>query len=535
MSLHHPAQQHLHHHQTHSLLGGLNSTTTTNSANNIGISSTATTSTSSASNGLNLNLPSATSLHSIEHDQAISQASLTDNSILSTSPANTLNLGLLTTESNHRGNLHSTHSDLGMSHWLSESATATSVKSETRSPTLDTSGINSLVTTGLSSSTHLDSTSLFCSNPSSSGLDALQGSSSFDQKQEYYNYYNGMQQYTPSFYSSYAAPYPPRTPKLSSPNSYLPTGYASAAAAAAVTNNNASQLYSSYAYSNFGQFGGTQQDYNPYYNDQYTSYYNQASYSPYGSSPGSSGSQGFHVTSGLPESPSDGHPTTPTLLTHSHSPHSSLSISPNTPSISAKSTPTTKTGRTRGRRHAHPSPTRSLSSENGQAIDNGKAPERVFIWDLDETIIIFHTLITGFYAGRYGKDPTHMQILGNRMEELIFNLADHHFFFNDIESCDQVHIDDVSSDDNGQELTNYNFNTDGFHTNSTPGKIISIKFIIDKRLVITIFTLFSLLCIIGVPGNLCLPTGVRGGVDWMRKLAFRYRKIKDIYNMYKNK
>lgn len=34
--------------------------------------------------------------------------------------------------------------------------------------------------------------------------------------------------------------------------------------------------------------------------------------------------------------------------------------------------------------------------------------------------------------------------------------------------------------------------------------------------------------------NLCLATGVRGGVDWMRKLAFRYRRVKEIYNTYKN-
>lgn len=32
--------------------------------------------------------------------------------------------------------------------------------------------------------------------------------------------------------------------------------------------------------------------------------------------------------------------------------------------------------------------------------------ERVFIWDLDETIIIFHSLLTGSYAQRYGKVST---------------------------------------------------------------------------------------------------------------------------------
>lgn len=28
--------------------------------------------------------------------------------------------------------------------------------------------------------------------------------------------------------------------------------------------------------------------------------------------------------------------------------------------------------------------------------------------------------------------------------------------------------------------------------------------------------------------------GVRGGVEWMRKLAFRYRRIKEIFNTYRN-
>lgn len=28
--------------------------------------------------------------------------------------------------------------------------------------------------------------------------------------------------------------------------------------------------------------------------------------------------------------------------------------------------------------------------------------------------------------------------------------------------------------------------------------------------------------------------GVRGGVEWMRKLAFRYRRIKEIYSTYRN-
>lgn len=36
-------------------------------------------------------------------------------------------------------------------------------------------------------------------------------------------------------------------------------------------------------------------------------------------------------------------------------------------------------------------------------------------------------------------------------------------------------------------------------------------------------------------GGICLASGgVRGGVDWMRKLAFRYRRIKEVYNHHRN-
>lgn len=128
--------------------------------------------------------------------------------------------------------------------------------------------------------------------------------------------------------------------------------------------------------------------------------------------------------------------------------------------------------------------------------------ERVFLWDLDETIIIFHSLLTGSYAQKYGKDPTLVIGSGLSMEEMIFEVADTHLFFNDLEECDQVHIEDVASDDNGQDLSNYNFSTDGFSGS-------------------------------GSNANHSSSVGVQGGVDWMRKLAFRYRRVREIYDKYK--
>lgn len=130
--------------------------------------------------------------------------------------------------------------------------------------------------------------------------------------------------------------------------------------------------------------------------------------------------------------------------------------------------------------------------------------ERIFLWDLDETIIIFHSLLTGTFAQKFGKDAATMLNLGLQMEELIFELADTHLFFNDLEECDQVHVEDVASDDNGQELSNYNFLADGFNGPSGGGA-----------------------------SGTAAATGVQGGVEWMRKLAFRYRRLKEIYNSYK--
>ena len=64
--------------------------------------------------------------------------------------------------------------------------------------------------------------------------------------------------------------------------------------------------------------------------------------------------------------------------------------------------------------------------------------DRVFIWDLDETLILFHTLLTGSYANRFQKDVRTLQNLATEMERMIFDVADSTFFFNDLEECDQV-------------------------------------------------------------------------------------------------
>ncbi|XP_030801501.1 eyes absent homolog 4 isoform X5 [Geospiza fortis] len=248
-----------------------------------------------------------------------------------------------------------------------------------------------------------------------------------------------------------------------------------------------STIYSNNSVSNSTNFSSSQQDYSSYTafgQNQYAQYYSASTYGAYMTSnntaDGTSSSSTYQLQDSLP----------------------GLASQPGEfDTVQSPSTPIKdldeRTCRSSG------SKSRGRGRKNNPSPPPDSDLERVFVWDLDETIIVFHSLLTGSYAQKYGKDPPMAVTLGLRMEEMIFNLADTHLFFNDLEECDQVHIDDVSSDDNGQDLSTYSFATDGFHAAASSA-------------------------------NLCLPTGVRGGVDWMRKLAFRYRRVKELYNTYKN-
>ncbi|XP_073808948.1 eyes absent homolog 2 isoform X3 [Danio rerio] len=212
-------------------------------------------------------------------------------------------------------------------------------------------------------------------------------------------------------------------------------------------------------------FSPAQQDfstYSSYSQSQYSPYYNTHYNSPYITASNITPSA---ITTAIPYQHTD-HPAVST----NHSPESHTEYqaptSPPTPGKDQDGAPPRRSadGKLRGRKRAS-DPVPPLDSD---IEDSGKAVS-----------------------------------LGLWMEEMIFNLADSRLFFNDLEECDQVHIDDVASDDNGQDLSTYNFGTDGFQTPAGGG-------------------------------SLCLGSGVHGGVDWMRKLAFRYRRVKEIYNTYKN-
>ena len=85
----------------------------------------------------------------------------------------------------------------------------------------------------------------------------------------------------------------------------------------------------------------------------------------------------------------------------------------------------------------------------------------------------------------------------------------------------QVHIDDVGSDDNGQDLSNYNFQV-----------LPWLKKIFWPQPILFFSQADGFRSSGASPEVYMATAGMRGGVDWMRKLAFRFRKIKENYNTY---
>lgn len=62
----------------------------------------------------------------------------------------------------------------------------------------------------------------------------------------------------------------------------------------------------------------------------------------------------------------------------------------------------------------------------------------IFLYVLFPYYFNFLVIFNNIFYCRYVKDGNHLHHLGQKMEDLIFNVADSNFFFNDLEECDQV-------------------------------------------------------------------------------------------------
>ncbi|XP_034711816.1 eyes absent homolog isoform X1 [Vitis riparia] len=87
----------------------------------------------------------------------------------------------------------------------------------------------------------------------------------------------------------------------------------------------------------------------------------------------------------------------------------------------------------------------------------------VYIWDMDETLILLKSLLNGTYAETFNglKDVQKGVEIGKMWEKYILQVADDIFFYEQIENYNKPFLDALSQYDDGKDLSDYDFNHDG--------------------------------------------------------------------------
>ncbi|GJN14192.1 hypothetical protein PR202_gb00983 [Eleusine coracana subsp. coracana] len=102
----------------------------------------------------------------------------------------------------------------------------------------------------------------------------------------------------------------------------------------------------------------------------------------------------------------------------------------------------------------------------GQASTNAVTDQvtTVYIWDMDETLILLKSLLDGSYAGSFDglKDREKSIEIGKRWENLILEVCDEHFFYEQIENYNEPFLNALREYDDGKDLHSYDFEADCF-------------------------------------------------------------------------
>ncbi|KAK7842808.1 eyes absent homolog [Quercus suber] len=87
----------------------------------------------------------------------------------------------------------------------------------------------------------------------------------------------------------------------------------------------------------------------------------------------------------------------------------------------------------------------------------------VYIWDMDETLILLKSLLNGTYAEAFNglKDVQKGVEIGKMWEKHILDLCDGCFFYEQIENYNKPFLGALSEYDDGKDLSDYDFGQDG--------------------------------------------------------------------------
>eukprot|EP00808_Paulinella_micropora_P022932 g26442.t1 len=95
-------------------------------------------------------------------------------------------------------------------------------------------------------------------------------------------------------------------------------------------------------------------------------------------------------------------------------------------------------------------PLKRRKSNTTWAMDQSRK-RTIYIWDLDETLIVFQSLLDSRNP-KLAWDQKEAQDIGSGLEELIFYMCDSHMFFKQIEAIEAPHVDTYTSYDSGVSL-----------------------------------------------------------------------------------
>ncbi|KAG0503040.1 hypothetical protein HPP92_003112 [Vanilla planifolia] len=87
----------------------------------------------------------------------------------------------------------------------------------------------------------------------------------------------------------------------------------------------------------------------------------------------------------------------------------------------------------------------------------------VYIWDMDETLILLKSLLDGTFAQAFFglKDPQKGIEIGKLWEKKILQVCDEHFFYEQIEDYNEPFLSALIDYDDGKDLSDYDFSGDG--------------------------------------------------------------------------
>ncbi|KAF3789293.1 Eyes absent-like protein 4 [Nymphaea thermarum] len=97
---------------------------------------------------------------------------------------------------------------------------------------------------------------------------------------------------------------------------------------------------------------------------------------------------------------------------------------------------------------------------------NGMVDQKrtIYVWDMDETLILLKSLLNGTYGEAFNgsKDIQKGMELGKCWEKHILHVCDSFFFYEQVEDFNEPFLDSLSEYDDGRDLSDYDFNKDGF-------------------------------------------------------------------------